>query len=65
MEKQTCTFVFEKGTKNTVRYKEQVDGKPPVVGALYVQKWALGGKPPKTLTMVVEPVGDETVELDD
>lgn len=38
-------FVKEKDTKNTVRYKEvPEEGKPPVVGSLYLQKWFAGDK---------------------
>ena len=33
----------EKETKNTVRFQEMPEeGKPPVIGTLYVQKWAVG-----------------------
>ena len=33
-------FEYEKETKNSVRYKEVPDeGKAPIVGTLYVQKW--------------------------
>lgn len=36
-------FAREKETRNTVRYQEQApDGQPPVIGYLYVQKWAAG-----------------------
>jgi hypothetical protein len=41
-------FEMEKETKNTVRYQEeQVEGQPPVIGTIYVQKWALKGIPNK------------------
>lgn len=30
-----------KETKNTVRYEEAESDQPPVIGTLYVQKWAL------------------------
>jgi len=43
MEKTELTFEREKETKNTIRYQERPDpGNPPVVGTLYVQKWAVG-----------------------
>ena len=42
MEKQTLTFTMERTTKNTIRYQEDADGKPPAIGTLYVQKWLLG-----------------------
>ena len=37
------TFKRERETKNTVRYEEQVSdsGEPPMIGTLYLQKWAL------------------------
>ena len=35
-------FSLESETKNTFRFEEQPEeGQPPVVGRLYVQKWAL------------------------
>ena len=34
-------FQRERETKNTVRYEEQVTDAPPVVGTLYLQKYAL------------------------
>ena len=36
-------FEFEKETKNSVRYKEiPQEGRAPIVGSLYVQKWFAG-----------------------
>lgn len=36
-------FEYEKETKNSVRYKEvPEEGKAPIVGTLYVQKWFAG-----------------------
>ena len=36
-------FKKEKETKNTVKFEEVPEkGKPPVIGSLYVQKWAAG-----------------------
>jgi hypothetical protein len=54
MEKQTLTFTLERETKNTIRYAEDADGKPPAIGTLYVQKWLLEKEPPKTLTITIE-----------
>ena len=43
MTKETVKFEYEKETKNSVRYKEvPEDGKAPIVGTLYVQKWFAG-----------------------
>lgn len=47
-------FKKEKETKNTVRYIEETDGKPPIIGTLYVQKWFLGKTPPETITVTIE-----------
>ena len=55
MEPQTLTFTIEKETKNTIRYQEQtVAGKPPVIGTLYLQKWAVGEDPPQKITVTIE-----------
>ena len=53
MEPQTLKFTLEREAKNTVRYQEATDGKPPAIGTLYLQKWALGDNPPKTITVTV------------
>jgi len=66
MQKQTIIFTFEKETKNTIRYQEQTDGKPPVVGSLYVQKWALGTPVPEALQVTIfgsgVPMTEEVLE---
>jgi hypothetical protein len=53
MEKQTFTFTLERETKNTIRYSEETNGKPPAIGTLYVQKWLLGNNPPQKLTITI------------
>jgi hypothetical protein len=53
MQEQTLTFTLERETKNTIRYQEDADGKPPAIGTLYVQKWLLGKEPPKSLTVTI------------
>ena len=43
MDKKTRTIQMtkEKDTKNTVKFTEvQSPGEPPIIGTLYVQKWA-------------------------
>ena len=51
-EETVITFELEKETKNSVRYKEVPgDGKPPIVGSLYVQKWFAGST--KTLEITL------------
>jgi len=53
MAKELVKFEFEKETKNSVRYKEvPEDGKAPIVGTLYVQKWFAGSA--KTLSVTIE-----------
>jgi hypothetical protein len=46
-------FEIEKETKNTIRYTEVAAGQPPVIGTLYIQKWALQGSP-KKLKVTIE-----------
>jgi hypothetical protein len=53
MDKQTLTFTLERETKNTIRYQEDANGKPPAIGTLYVQKWLLGQAPPGKLTVTI------------
>ena len=55
MERQTLVFVTERETKNTVRFQEEANGKPPVISTLYVQRWALGQPLPQRLTVTIEP----------
>ena len=54
MERQTLVFVTERETKNTVRFQEEATGKPPIIGTLYVQRWALGEPLPQRLTVTIE-----------
>ena len=43
MTKTVLKFEYEKETKNSVRYKEvPEEGKAPIMGTLYVQKWYAG-----------------------
>ena len=45
-------FVKEKETKNTVRFKEiPPEGKPGVIGTLYLQKWYAGSAEKVTVTI--------------
>ena len=53
MPKELVKFEFEKETKNSVRYKEVPDdGRAPIVGTLYVQKWFAGTS--KSLQITIE-----------
>lgn len=56
MERVERTFTLERQTKNTYRYQEDEDGQPPVIGNIYIQKWAAGTSPPKQVRVIVEPV---------
>ena len=58
-------FEIEKETKNTVRYAEVAEGQPPVIGTIYVQKWAMKGIPKRvkvTLELEDEKAGEEAAE---
>jgi len=52
------SFERERETKNTVRYEEQVMDEPPVVGNLYLQKYALNrlGNPDR-LRVTIDAAG--------
>ncbi len=52
-EPQTLTFAVERETKNTIRYQEEAQGRPPVVGTLYIQRWALGEPAPHKFTVTI------------
>ncbi|WP_198432110.1 hypothetical protein [Marinomonas sp. BSi20584] len=53
MSNTTVTFEYEKETKNSVRYQEvPEEGKAPIMGSLYVQKWFAGNS--KTLEITIE-----------
>ena len=47
-------FVAERERKNTVRFREEANGTRPVVGTLYVQRWALGEPFPHRLTVMIQ-----------
>ena len=48
-------FEVEKETKNTIRYAEVAEeGQPPVIGTVYVQKWAIKGGAPKKIKVTLE-----------
>ena len=59
MESITIHLRKERETKNTIRFEEleNEEGNPPLIGTLYVQKWALKrlGNPEKvTLRLEAE-----------
>jgi len=50
-----ASFELEKETKNTIRYTEKPEaGKPPSIGTIYIQKWALPEPTPQSITVRVE-----------
>ena len=57
----TIQLKKERETKNTIRFEEMEneEGNPPLVGTLYVQKWALKRLgDPEMLTLTLTPAGD-------
>ena len=57
-----ATLKLERETKNTYRYQEELKGKPPIIGTLYLQKWALGSPPPQRIRVIVETEGEGGAE---
>ena len=52
---ETVVFTKEKDTKNTVKFEEvPADGKPKVIGSLYVQKWFAGSATKLAVSIVAE-----------
>lgn len=55
MSDLVTTFELWKSTENTYRYKETPEkGQAPIIGSLYIQKWALNEEPPNTLKLTIE-----------
>jgi len=49
-------FKLDKETKNTVRYAEETEGRRPVVGTIYVDKFELPTPFPKRIRVMIEPL---------
>lgn len=52
-----ATFEVERETKNTIRFAEVEGNEAPIIGTLYVQKWAvknLGDGEVKRITVTIE-----------
>lgn len=48
----TITFELEKEVKHSVRFKELVEeGRAPVIGSIYVQKWYAGDAKRLSITL--------------
>ena len=59
MDKLELTFAYEKETKNTIRYQEELgevahSSRDIAVGVIYVQKEVLGEPPPQRLRVTIE-----------
>jgi len=59
LEKLELRFTYEKETKNTVRYQEELgevgySSRDIAVGSLYVQKEVLGEPAPQRLKVTIE-----------
>jgi len=59
MEKLVLKFTYEKETRNTTRYQEELgnethSSRDIAVGSLYVQKEALGEPTPQSLKVTIE-----------
>jgi hypothetical protein len=53
MTSKTINFEYEKETKNAIRYQEvAVEGKAPIVGSIYIQKWFAGSS--KNISVTIE-----------
>jgi len=52
----SSTFKLDKETKNTVRYAEEAEGRRPVVGTVYVDKYELLKPYPRRIRVTIEPV---------
>ena len=61
MEKLELRFTYERPTKNTVRYREELgevahSNRDIAVGSLYIQKEVLGEPVPQRLKVTIEEV---------
>lgn len=59
MERLELKFSYEKETKNTIRYQEELgdvahSSRDVAVGTLYIQKSALGEPVPQRLRVTIE-----------
>ncbi|CAD7775650.1 hypothetical protein DMNBHIDG_01163 [Candidatus Methanoperedenaceae archaeon GB37] len=56
MNSKTIVLNKEKETKNTIRYREETEGQPPVVQTIYIQKWFTGSPAPEKIRVTIEPL---------
>jgi hypothetical protein len=59
VEPLKVTLHRAKETKNTIRFEDTESGDPPIIGTLYLQKWATHRlEDPETITVTIEvPAG--------
>ena len=61
MKTRTVMFEVEKTTKNTVKFNEvPANGEPPIIGALYTQKWFAGTGTKARVTIEIAESPTET-----
>jgi len=53
LTKKETTFIFEKTTKNTIRFHEET-AEAPLIGTLYVQKHVFQGNVPQKIKVAIE-----------
>jgi hypothetical protein len=41
MDELQAVFTLERDTKRTRRFAEEAGDRPPIIGTIYVQQWAL------------------------
>nr|MDO8045863.1 hypothetical protein [Candidatus Baldrarchaeota archaeon] len=56
MNSKTIVLNKEKETKNTIRYREETEGQPPIVQTIYIQKWFAGSPAPEKIKVTIEPL---------
>ena len=57
MEQKTelhVVFEYERSTKGTHRYQEVSETTEPIIGSLYIRKWAVGQNAPDRLTLTIQ-----------
>ena len=49
-------FEYERSTKGTHRYQEIPETTEPIIGTLYIRKWAVGENAPDRLSLTIREV---------
>ena len=50
----SLVFMLDEGTDASVRYLEQTGGKPPIIGTLDIERWALPAEVPAEIRVTLE-----------